>query len=280
MAVEGEDPGIFTTDALPSDARLLPTLTNAYLGTRVYRDILHVNGVYNGAVGETHRADPPSPVHVKMDVERADDLRETFCLDTRTGGLSNGTSGEDYWGHVFWDQDTWIYPNILLFYPEAACAILKYRIRTLEEHYTTHGNKDTRVQSFPGRVQQRAERSALRKFMEEEIHINGDVMLAFEQYFCITQDLKLFQQEGGWDVVQAITQYWCSRVVWNCEEENYHIVGVMPQMNIIALLKFAIDLGSQLHFVVPEEWKEIMKKLKVPLDKSRCYHPEYDGYCP
>ncbi|KAG8125606.1 hypothetical protein E2320_020872 [Naja naja] len=45
-------------------------------------------------------------------------------------------------------------------------------------------------------------------------------------------------------------------------------------------LKFAIDLGSQLHFVVPEEWKEIMKKLKVPLDKSRCYHPEYDGYCP
>ncbi|XP_026547631.1 protein-glucosylgalactosylhydroxylysine glucosidase-like isoform X3 [Notechis scutatus] len=85
MAVVGEDPAVFTTDTLPSDARLLPTLTNAYLGTRVYRDILHVNGVYNGAVGETHRADLPSPVNVKMDVEGADDLRETFCLDTRTG---------------------------------------------------------------------------------------------------------------------------------------------------------------------------------------------------
>lgn len=85
MAVVGEDPARFTTDALPSDARLLPTLTNAYLGTRVYRDILHVNGVYNGAVGQTHRADLPSPVNVKMDVDGADDLRETFCLDTRTG---------------------------------------------------------------------------------------------------------------------------------------------------------------------------------------------------
>lgn len=29
-------------------------------------------------------------------------------------------------------KDTWIYPNILLFYPEMARHILKYRIRTLE----------------------------------------------------------------------------------------------------------------------------------------------------
>lgn len=29
-------------------------------------------------------------------------------------------------------QDTWMFPNILLFYPEAARAILEYRIRTLD----------------------------------------------------------------------------------------------------------------------------------------------------
>lgn len=29
-------------------------------------------------------------------------------------------------------QETWIFPNILLFYPEAARAMLEYRIRTLE----------------------------------------------------------------------------------------------------------------------------------------------------
>ncbi|XP_025031591.1 protein-glucosylgalactosylhydroxylysine glucosidase isoform X3 [Python bivittatus] len=491
MAVVGEDPTIFTTDALPSDTRLLPTMTNAYLGTRVYRDILHVNGVYNGAVGQTHRADLPSPVNVRMDVDGANDLRETFCLDTRTGtyihtaqcseytathtiyahqsllhllafsitisrsaletkpitvnlhtqftpespdldlqkgpdflgahylygktlvpeveggpqptvhmvwtpvpqsvtlpgekkeqrwefltaiaeteedvqrtfcegmsligsgslhlshvqawaalwegccvdvegplpfsqaiygclyyllsaipplgsanfpfsgispgGLSNGTSGEDYWGHVFWDQDTWIYPNILLFYPEAACAILKYRIRTLEGAQHNAWEQGYKGAKFPWESAATGREVCPEKiYGDEEIHINGDVMLAFEQYFYITQDLKLFQQEGGWDVVQAIAQYWCSRVVWNSEEENYYIVGVMPPdeyhcsvnnsvyTNAVAQrsLNFAIDLGSQLHFPVPEEWKEIMKKLKVPLDKSRCYHPEYDGYCP
>ncbi|XP_070591937.1 protein-glucosylgalactosylhydroxylysine glucosidase-like [Erythrolamprus reginae] len=99
MAVVGEDPAIFTTDALPSDAILLPTLTNAYLGTRVYRDTLHVNGVYNGAVGQTHRADLPSPLNVKMHVGGADHLRENFSLDTRTGIIlrlrgSNTSSSE------------------------------------------------------------------------------------------------------------------------------------------------------------------------------------------
>ena len=85
MADGEEDPTVFTSTSLPSDPRLLATVTNAYLGTRVYRDILHVNGVYNGAVGDTHRADIPSPVNVRMTVPGADGLAETFTLNTQTG---------------------------------------------------------------------------------------------------------------------------------------------------------------------------------------------------
>lgn len=85
MADGKEDPAVFTSTSLPSDPRLLATVTNAYLGTRVYRDILHINGVYNGAVGDTHRADIPSPVNVRMMVPGADSLAETFTLNTRTG---------------------------------------------------------------------------------------------------------------------------------------------------------------------------------------------------
>lgn len=80
-----EEPTVFTSSCLPSDSRLLPTLTNAYLGTCVYRDILHANGVYNGAVGDTHRADLPSPVNVQMSTSAQDSQRQTFSLDTRTG---------------------------------------------------------------------------------------------------------------------------------------------------------------------------------------------------
>lgn len=85
MADGKEDPAVFTSTSLPLDPRLLATVTNAYLGTRVYRDILHVNGVYNGAVGNTHRADIPSPVNVRMTVPGVDSPAETFILNTRTG---------------------------------------------------------------------------------------------------------------------------------------------------------------------------------------------------
>ncbi|KAG8125608.1 hypothetical protein E2320_020872, partial [Naja naja] len=69
-------------------------------------------------------------------------------------------------------------------------------------------------------------------------------------------DLKLFQQEGGWDVVQAITQYWCSRVVWNCEEENYHIVGKrvsIPNPEDITVRPIEELLGSKMCYA-PDEY--------------------------
>ncbi|XP_062823571.1 protein-glucosylgalactosylhydroxylysine glucosidase isoform X1 [Anolis carolinensis] len=486
-----EDPTVFSCSVLPSDPRLLATVTNAYLGTRVYRNILHVNGVYNGAAGDTHRADIPSPVNVRMSVTAGDSLSETFSLDTKTGtythtiksfdytathriyahhsithlvafsitiqrstlnaqpitvnlqaqftpespdldlhagpdfqgahylygktlvpeveggpqptvhmiwtsvphtvtlsekeeekcwdfltaiaeteedarrsflegmsligsgslylshtkawaalwqgccvevdgplslrqalygclyyllsaippldapdvlfsgispgGLSNGTQDEDYWGHVFWDQDTWMYPNILLFYPEAARAILKYRIKTLEGAVFNAQKGGYKGAKFPWESAATGQEVCPEEvYGAEEIHINGDVMLAFEQYYYITQDLTLFQEEGGLDVVWAIAQYWCSRVEWNSEEQNYHINGVMPPdeyhhavnnsvyTNVVAQksLNFASYLASQLHIPIPKEWKEVGEKIKVPYDKNRHYHPEYDGYCP
>lgn len=82
-----DDPTVFTTHSLPKDPRLLATVTNSYLGTQVYHRILHVSGVYNGARGDTHRADLPSPLNVHLMVpacQRAS-IEETFALDTKTG---------------------------------------------------------------------------------------------------------------------------------------------------------------------------------------------------
>ncbi|OXB74380.1 UNVERIFIED_CONTAM: hypothetical protein H355_002445, partial [Colinus virginianus] len=96
MADGEEDPAVFSSTCLPSDPRLLATVTNAYLGTRVYRDILHVNGVYNGAAGDTHRADIPSPVNVRMAVPDGDVPVETFTLNTRTGTFSHMLQSPSY----------------------------------------------------------------------------------------------------------------------------------------------------------------------------------------
>uniref|UniRef100_A0A8C5IUE8 Protein-glucosylgalactosylhydroxylysine glucosidase n=1 Tax=Junco hyemalis TaxID=40217 RepID=A0A8C5IUE8_JUNHY len=486
---DGEgDPGVFTATALPGDPRLLPTVTNALLGTRVFRDILHAAGVYSGAAGDTHRADVPSPLGLRM---AAPGAAQSFALDTWTGifshtiqcpgytatqqlyahhslvhlmassvtirrldgsthpvtvqlqslfvpqsqdlhlssgpdfqgahyiygqtrvpeveggprptvhmlwtpipqwltlggeerercwqfltavagseeeakrsysaglslaaagsllrshihawaalrrgcsveldgppalrqalhgclyyllsalpprdspgvpfhgispgGLSNGTRGEDYWGHIFWDQDTWMFPNILLLHPGAARAILHYRIRTLEG-----ARRNAREQGYEGAKFPWESAATGREVCPEEIygaqeiHISGDVLMAFEQYYCTTQDLKLFREDGGWELVEAVAQYWCSRMVWSEEEQLYHIRGVMPPdeyhsqvdnsayTNAVARrsLNFAADLARDLLLPAPEEWEDRARKIKVPFDEARKYHPEYDGYSP
>ncbi|NXL84072.1 PGGHG glucosidase, partial [Alectura lathami] len=491
MADGEEDPAVFTSTCLPSDPRLLATVTNAYLGTRVYRDILHVSGVYNGAAGDTHRADVPSPLNVRMAASGGDKPAETFTLNTRTGtfshvlrslgytathqiyahhslvhlmafsitirrtacasqpvtvqlqsafvpksqdldlhqgpdfqgahyiygqtlvpeveggpqptvhmlwtpvpqaltlheeeqercwqfltavaeseeeakssyseglarvaagslhsshacawaalwqgcsveldgpmplrqdiygclyyllsavpprdtpgflfhgispgGLSNGTRGEDYWGHVFWDQDTWMFPNILLFHPEAARAILEYRIRTLEGALRNAQEQGYEGAKFPWESAATGREVCPEAiYGAQEIHITGDVLVAFEQYYYTTQDQKLFREEGGWELVAAVARYWCSRMVWSEEEQCYHIRGVMPPdeyhhrvdnsayTNALAQrsLSFAADLARDFLIPVPEEWLECAKKVKVPFDGEQKYHPEYDGYSP
>ncbi|XP_074005577.1 protein-glucosylgalactosylhydroxylysine glucosidase [Numenius arquata] len=486
-----EDPAMFTSASLPSDPRLLATVTNAYLGTRVYRDVLHVNGVYNGAVGDTHRADVPSPINVRMMVLGEDSPAETFTLNTRTGtfshelrstdytatqhiyahhslvhlmafsitirrsapttqpisvqlqtpfmpksqdldlrqgpdfqgahyvygqtlvpeveggprptihmlwtpvpwaltlggeeqersweflvavaeseeeakrsyshglalvatgsllpshtrawdtirrgcsmdldgplplrqalhgclyyllsaipprgspgflfhgispgGLSNGTRGEDYWGHVFWDQDTWMFPNILLFYPEAARAILEYRIRRLEGALRNAQEQGYKGAKFPWESAATGREVCPEEiYGAQEIHVTGDVLMAFEQYYCTTQDQKLFREDGGWELVDAVARYWCSRMVWSEEEQCYHIRGVMPPdehhcqvdnsvyTNAVAQrsLNFAADMARDFSIPVPEEWVDCAKKIKVPFDREKKYHPEYDGYSP
>ncbi|XP_068117140.1 protein-glucosylgalactosylhydroxylysine glucosidase [Hyperolius riggenbachi] len=480
-----EAPWIFSSRSLPSDPSLLATVTNGYLGTRVYGDVLHVNGIYNGCVGDCHRVSVPSPLNVQLAVSE-EGVDESFSLNIKTGtfthavqcssftatqqifahrshkhllvniitlknvgasspvtvslktqfqpvsedldlqigpdywdaqyiygstlvpevgfcplqsvhmiytpvppslslssekekswvfltavaegeqdvkekyseglalveenslysshedawrelwegswievegslalkqavygclyyllsalppqgsdeefngispgGLSNGQRNEDYWGHVFWDQDTWMYPNILLFHPEMARLILKYRIRTLRgamlnaEWQGYKGAKFAWESAVTG-----CEVCPAKIYGDEEIHINGDVVMAFKQYYEMTKDLDLFASGGGWDVVSAVADYWCSRVVWSEEEQCYHIKGVMPPdeyhdgvdnsayTNALAQisLNFAIEIAAKLQHPVPDAWEDTAKKIKLPFDSASNYHPEYDTY--
>ncbi|KFQ52111.1 Acid trehalase-like 1, partial [Nestor notabilis] len=211
------------------------------------------------------------------------------------GGLANGARGEDYWGHVFWDQETWIFPNILLFYPEAARAMLEYRIRMLEGALHNAREQGYEGAKFPWESAATGREVCPEEiYGAQEIHVTGDVLVAFEQYYHTTQDQKLFREAGGWRLVCAVAQYWCSRMVWSEEEQCYHIRGVMPPdehhshvdnsayTNAVAQrsLTFAADLARDLLIPVPEQWLRRAKNIKVPFDAEKKYHPEYDGYSP
>nr|XP_026653672.1 protein-glucosylgalactosylhydroxylysine glucosidase [Zonotrichia albicollis] len=354
---DGEgDPGVFTATALPGDPRLLPTVTNALLGTRVFRDILHAAGVYSGAAGDTHRADVPSPLGLRM---AAPGAAQSFALDTWTGTFSHTiqcpgyTATQQLYAHhslvhlmassvTIRRLDGSTHPVTVqlqsLFMPQSQDLHLSSGPDFQGAHYIYGQTLVPEVEGgprptvhmlwtpipqwltvvpgcFSGHSPGRCAHGCLlwqgAKFPWEsaatgrevcpeeiygaqEIHISGDVLMAFEQYYCTTQDLKLFREDGGWELVEAVAQYWCSRMVWSEEEQLYHIRGVMPPdeyhsqvdnsayTNAVARrsLNFAADLARDLLLPVPEEWEDRARKIKVPFDEERKYHPEYDGYSP
>ncbi|XP_061577620.1 protein-glucosylgalactosylhydroxylysine glucosidase [Cololabis saira] len=209
------------------------------------------------------------------------------------GGLSNGGYGQDYWGHVFWDQDIWMFPGIALFYPKLARAVLEYRVGTISGAKDNAQKQGYKGLKFPWESAVSGREVCPEDiYGQQEIHINGDVTLAFQHYLYLTEDLSMFSEGKGSEVIYGVADYWVSRVTWDPDEQKYHLLGVMPPdeyysnvnnsvyTNAVAKLglQFALELADLLQHPAPKEWQEVAKQFKIPFDQEFQYHPEFDGY--
>ncbi|KAM3609247.1 uncharacterized protein V6R79_011816 [Siganus canaliculatus] len=209
------------------------------------------------------------------------------------GGLSNGGDGQDYWGHVFWDQDIWMYPGIALFYPKLARAVLEYRVGTIDGAKDNAEKQGYKGLKFPWESAVSGREVCPEDiYGQQEIHINGDVALAFQHYLYLTEDLSMFTEGHGSKVINGVADYWVSRVTWNPDDHKYHLLGVMPPdeyyynvnnsvyTNTVAKssLQFAVELAALLQRPAPREWQAVAERLSIPFDQESQYHPEYDGY--
>lgn len=73
---------------MPSDELEMPSVGNGQLATVIYTDTVYMNGLYNGELGESHRARIPSQINIRMDV--APNITVTqrrFILDTEKGTI-------------------------------------------------------------------------------------------------------------------------------------------------------------------------------------------------
>ncbi|XP_077596971.1 protein-glucosylgalactosylhydroxylysine glucosidase [Stigmatopora nigra] len=209
------------------------------------------------------------------------------------GGLSNGCEDQDYWGHVFWDQEIWILPTVALFYPKLARAALEYRVRTIDgakynaQKQGYEGLKLAWESAVSGR-----EMCPEDVYGQREIHINGDVILAFRNYYYLTGDLSMFTEGQGSQLIWGVADYWLSRVTWSPDDQKYNLLGVMPPdeyydnvnnsvyTNTVAKLslQFAVELADFLQHPTPKEWQDVADNLRIPFDQECLYHPEFEGY--
>ena len=212
------------------------------------------------------------------------------------GSLGNGGNNQDYWGHVFWDQDLWMLPGIMLLFPNLVRQSILYRVAMLPGAKTKARQNGymgamypwesgrTGVDVCPGEI-----------YSKYQQHITACVVFAIRQYVYVTGSWDILVSNGAWDVVKETADYWVSRVQWDGENfvinnvmdpDEYHynvnnscFTNAAARLNILFAIEASLKLGKK-H---DPRWVAVSHEkggIKIPFDKNLRYHPEYDGYTP
>lgn len=201
----------------------------------------------------------------------------------RTGVPPFGLSQwSDYFGHIFWDQDTWIFQAVLLADPKAAQAMLNYRFNGLEAARKRAASYGFRGAMYPweGGTDGSDTTDPVVDTGFAEQHTSIDVALAFWEYYLATGD-KAFLRRCGWPVLEAVAEWLESRGEFTARGfEIRHIMGPnenLPDVNNDAYLNLmsknvmiaAVDCASSLNLPVPSLWRKIAKSIYIPMDETR-----------
>ena len=118
---------------------------------------------------------------------------------TKLGIPPMGLSSAGYYGHIFWDSDTWMFPSLLLTHPDVAHSLVAFRGRTLPAARENARANGFRGAMYPWEADERGEETTPQFAIQNarsEIHVNGDVALAQWQYYLATGDSTWLADEG------------------------------------------------------------------------------------
>lgn len=204
-----------------------------------------------------------------------------------------GLSSPGYYGHIFWDADTWMFPAILLMYPDFAKSMVMFRYKTLErakKKAKTYGYKGA---MYPWESDELGEETTPKFAWQNalyEIHVTGDVALAQWQYFLATSDTNWLKEYGS-RVIFETANFWSSRAVYNEGKDRYEIRNVVSvdegligvnndaYTNGVAKknLEIAIKVCEILKIEKNPTWEIIKDKIYIPYDSVYDYNPTYEG---
>jgi trehalose/maltose hydrolase-like predicted phosphorylase len=158
--------------------------------------------------------------------------------DERVSVGARGLTGDAYFGHVFWDTETYLLPFYTAVWPAAARAMLMYRYHTLpaaREKAAAMGcrgalyaweSADTGEETTPERVvgPDGAMIDILTGRMEH--HISADIAYAVWHYWRATGDDAYFIDAGA-EILLETARFWASRAVPEADGKRHirHVIG-------------------------------------------------------
>jgi trehalose/maltose hydrolase-like predicted phosphorylase len=214
-----------------------------------------------------------------------------------------GLATSGYYGHIFWDADTYMFPPLLFMHPEMANSVVMFRYNTLEAAKENAKKNNYNGAMYPWESDERGEETtpffAYQNALSEN-HIVGDVAFAQWQYFLATNDTA-WLRNYGLKVITETAEFWVSRVHFNKEKDRYEIGRVVSvseglidinnetytnsvaKLNLEIAVKVSEILGTEKNpagrdSVSPRQrWEEISTKMFIPYNEEKEYHPTFEG---
>ena len=201
-----------------------------------------------------------------------------------------------YAGHAFWDSDSWVFPTLLLLHPERAKPIVMFRDRTMEPARARARQYGAGGTMYPWEADPQTGVDNTPHFaygVFREIHVNADIAIAQWQYYLASGD-DAWLKKDGWPVIQAIAEFWTSRVTYNKAEDRYEVMHVtspdeayddVPNDSFTnAAARKALEIASKAAKVVGAEaepkWAAIAAKMYIPFDSANQRHLDFDASVP
>jgi trehalose/maltose hydrolase-like predicted phosphorylase len=220
-------------------------------------------------------------------------LLENSAPGTTWPAAACGFSG-NYFGHVFWDNDLWVFPALLLLHPERAKSLIAFRQRTLAQAVARARAHGFAGAMYPWEADPWSGEDVTPKFAVEnadrEIHVNGAVALAQWQYYLATGDRR-WLRDRAFPVIKAVADFWVSRAAKGSAARPYEILDVTsPEedyahvnneiyTNVVAhrSLKAAIAAAAALGETPDSRWREVADGLYLP---TAGQHGDYFDFDP
>jgi len=211
---------------------------------------------------------------------------------TKLGIPPMGLSSGGYYGHTFWDSDTWMFPSLLLTHPDVAHSLVAFRGRTLPAARENARANGFRGAMYPWEADERGRETTPRFAIQNarsEIHVTGDVALAQWQYYLATGDSTWLAGEG-FPVIRETADFWVSRSTCGSDErchiENVvsvaeGLIGVTDDAytNAVARknLEIAAAASKRLGKAPDPRWSLLASRLHLPYDSVSQFFRTYEG---
>ncbi|WNZ27204.1 glycoside hydrolase family 65 protein [Leptolyngbya sp. NK1-12] len=157
--------------------------------------------------------------------------------DLDAGVPARGWHGEDYRGHIFWDE-VFVLPFLVCRFPEIAREMLLYRYRRLNSARRLARQQGYQGAMYPWRSGSTGQEATprfqfnlqskrwMRDYTYLQRHINAIIICNLWHYYNFTNDLA-FMEDYGTEMMIEIARFWASVATYNSDLDRYEIRNVV-----------------------------------------------------